>query len=83
MVVIFFLSVSMPSLETICPKYAIHDLKNSHLLHLSPNPAADNFSNTPFTPFLFMPSSGIEMWLVHWLDQKAFVDTHRILMVLE
>ena len=57
MAVIFFFSVSIPSLETICPKYAIHDLKNSHLLGLSLNPAADNFANTPLN--LSMCSSGI------------------------
>ena len=57
MTVIFFFSVSIPSLETICPRYAIHDLKNSHLLGLSLNPAADNFSNTPLN--LSMCSSGI------------------------
>ena len=49
MAVIFFQSLSIPSLETICPKQAICDLKNSHLLDLSHNPAADNFSNTPLS----------------------------------
>ena len=57
MVVIFFFSVSKPSLETICPKYAIHDLENLHLLGLGLNPAADNFSNTPLN--LSMCSLGI------------------------
>ena len=57
MAVIFFGSVSIPSLETICPKYVIHDLKNSHLLGLSLKPAEDNFSNTPLN--LSMCSYGI------------------------
>ena len=57
MAVIFFGSVSIPPLETMCPKQAIHDLKNSHLLGLSHSPAADNFSNTPLN--LSTCSSGV------------------------
>ena len=41
--VTFLGSVSIPSLDTMCPKYVIQDLKNLHLLGLSHDPAADNF----------------------------------------
>ena len=46
--VTFFGSVSIPYLDTMCPRYVIQDLKkNLHLLGLSHNPAVDNFSNIP------------------------------------
>ena len=44
-------------LETMCPKYVTHDLKNLHLLSLSLKPAAATFSNMPLN--LSMCSSGI------------------------
>ena len=47
--------VSISSLDMICPRYVIQDLKNSHLLGLRHNPAVDNFSNTP----LRIHSSGV------------------------
>ena len=44
-------------MDTMQPKCAIWDLENSHLLGLSCNPTADNFSNT--LPSLQIWSSGV------------------------
>ena len=57
MALIFLGSVSIPFLETMCPRYLTHNLKNSHLLGLSLKPAAVSFSNTPFNRSIC--SSGI------------------------
>ena len=41
----YLLLLCLYHLKKLCPKYAICDLKKLHLLGLSLNPAADNFSN--------------------------------------